>query len=106
MLENKISNHKIISRLFYSQSSFRGGYSIEELRGCSLQVTNYNDILRFTKTFDIVLHHTLLRKLENMGIRGIVNKLIQLYSNLTNSTLKVEYVGPHVLAPLLFCVRK
>ena len=68
------------------------------------------------KAFDSVSHKKLIKKLENYGIRGVANDLIESYlekrkkfvsiANFNSSDLVIEYGVPQgsILGPLLFLI--
>ena len=126
MLHSRIYNFVSSKNLLYDkQYGFRKSHSTSHAVNDS--VTHINNELKdnkfvlgifidLSKAFDTIDHQNLLKKLDNCGIRGIANKLIESY--LSNRKQYMEFLGEKssklfvecgvpqgsVLGPLLFII--
>ena len=100
-----LERHKVVTSLNHG---FRSGYSCETQLLVTLHdlMKSYDAELQtdvFSRAFDTVPHNKLLHKLDDYGVRGSINRWLEMF--LTQRKMKVVTQGvPQgtVLVPLLF----
>ena len=95
-----LERHKVLTSLNHG---FRSGYSCETQLSVTLHdfMKSYDAglqtdvaILDFSKAFDTVPHNKLLHKLDDYGVRGSINRWLEMF--LTQRKMKVVIDGDEV----------